>query len=213
MATIDLSARPRTVLGKKVKRLRREGIVPANIYGHNVTSTAIEAPQLELRRVIRSAGHTGLVRINLDGERAPRTTVIRSIQRKFTTGDVIHVDFQEVSLTEKMTVRVPVMLIGTAPVSDLGGLVVQVLDNVEVECLPGDIPSHFEADISGMIEMTSQVQARDLPLPENVTLLSDDTLLIASVTIETQEEEEEAEVTPAEEVPTTGEDEEKESAT
>ena len=213
MATIDLSARPRTVLGKKVKRLRREGIVPANIYGHNVTSTAIEAPHLELRRVIRSAGHTGLVRINLDGERAPRTTVIRSIQRKFTTGDVIHVDFQEVSLTEKMTVRVPVMLIGTAPVSDLGGLVVQILDHVEVECLPGDIPSHFEADISGMIEMTSQVQARDLPLPENVTLLSDDTLLIASVTIETQEEEEEAELTPAEEVPTTAEAEEQESAT
>ena len=213
MATIDLSARPRTVLGKKVKRLRREGIVPANIYGHNVTSTPIEAPHLELRRVIRSAGHTGLVRINLDGERAPRTTVIRSIQRKFTTGDVIHVDFQEVSLTEKMTVRVPVMLIGTAPVSDLGGLVVQILDHVEVECLPGDIPSHFEADISGMIEMTSQVQARDLPLPENVTLLSDDTLLIASVTIETQEEEEEAELTPAEEVPTTAEAEEQESAT
>jgi len=213
MATIDLSARPRTVLGKKVKRLRREGIVPANIYGHNVTSTAIEAPHQELRRVIGNAGHTGLVRINLDGERAPRTTVIRSIQRKFTTGDVIHVDFQEVSLTEKMTVRVPVMLIGTAPVSDLGGLVVQVLDNVEVECLPGDIPSHFEADISGMIEMTSQVQARDLPLPENVTLLSDDTLLIASVTIETQEEEEEAELTPAEEVPTTAEAEEQESAT
>ena len=213
MATIDLSARPRTVLGKKVKRLRREGIVPANIYGHNVTSTAIEAPHQELRRVIGNAGHTGLVRINLDGERAPRTTVIRSIQRKFTTGDVIHIDFQEVSLTEKMTVRVPVMLIGTAPVSDLGGLVVQVLDNVEVECLPGDIPSHFEADISGMTEMTSQVQARDLPLPDNVTLLSDETLLIASVTIETQEEEEEAEVTPAEEVPTTGEDEEKESAT
>ena len=213
MATIDLSARPRTVLGKKVKRLRREGIVPANIYGHNVTSTAIEAPHLELRRVIRSAGHTGLVRINLDGERAPRTTVIRSIQRKFTTGDVIHVDFQEVSLTEKMTVRVPVMLIGTAPVSDLGGLVVQILDHVEVECLPGDIPSHFEADISGMIEMTSQVQARDLPLPENVTLLSDDTLLIASVTIETQEEEEEPELTPAEEVPTTAEAEEQESAT
>ena len=213
MATIDLSARPRTVLGKKVKRLRREGIVPANIYGHNVTSTAIEAPHLELRRVIRSAGHTGLVRINLDGERAPRTTVIRSIQRKFTTGDVIHVDFQEVSLTEKMTVRVPVMLIGTAPVSDLGGLVVQILDHVEVECLPGDIPSHFEADISGMIEMTSQVQARDLPLPENVTLLSDDTLLIASVTVETQEEEEEPELTPAEEVPTTAEGEEKESAT
>jgi len=213
MATIDLSARPRTVLGKKVKRLRREGIVPANIYGHNVTSTAIEAPHLELRRVIRSAGHTGLVRINLDGERAPRTTVIRSIQRKFTTGDVIHVDFQEVSLTEKMTVRVPVMLIGTAPVSDLGGLVVQILDHVEVECLPGDIPSHFEADISGMIEMTSQVQARDLPLPDNVTLLSDETLLIASVTIETQEEEEEAELTPAEEVPTTAEAEEQESAT
>ena len=213
MATIDLSARPRTVLGKKVKRLRREGIVPANIYGHNVTSTAIEVPHQELRRVIRSAGHTGLVRINLDGERAPRTTVIRSIQRKFTTGDVIHVDFQEVSLTEKMTVRVPVMLIGTAPVSDLGGLVVQILDHVEVECLPGDIPAHLEADISGMIEMTSQVQARDLPLPENVTLLSDDTLLIASVTIETQEEEEEAELTPAEEVPTTAEAEEQESAT
>lgn len=204
MATIDLSARPRTVLGKKVKRLRRDGIIPANIYGHNVESTAIEVPQVEIRRVIRAAGHTGIVSIALDGERAPRSVIIRTIQRQFTTGNVLHVDFQQVSMTEKMTVRIPVVLTGRAPISDEGGLVMQALDHVEVECLPGDIPAHFEADISGMTETTSQVLARDLALPANVTLLSDGTLLIASVTSETPEEAPE-EAVAAEEVPTTAE--------
>jgi len=191
MATFDLSARPRTTLGKKVKRLRREGIVPANIYGHNVESTAVEVAVLELRRVIREAGHTALVRINLDGERAPRTVLVRRIQRKATTGMPIHVDFQQVSMTERMTVRVPLRLVGEAPVIDEDPelVLIQNLDGIEVECLPGDIPQHVEADVSKMTAIDAQIHVGDIALPSTVTMLTDPALIVASVSRQSTEAE------------------------
>jgi large subunit ribosomal protein L25 len=206
MATVELNAHQRTVLGKKSKRLRLQGIVPANIYGRNVVSTPIEVPQAELRRVIKAAGHTGLVRLTLDGGGAPRTALIRAIQRQFTTGNVIHVDFQEVSMTVRMTVRIPVVLHGDSPVAELGGVVVQSLDAVDVECLPGDIPAHLEADISGMTELNSQFHVRDLKVPANVTVLTDPAVLLATVAIPLTEEEATEEVPSADAVPTTAED-------
>ncbi|HZU75332.1 MAG TPA: 50S ribosomal protein L25 [Dehalococcoidia bacterium] len=191
MATIDLTAERRTVLGKKVKQLRRSGVVPANIYGHHVESTPIQAPAHELRRVLRAAGHTNLVRISLAGA-APATTIVRHVSRAATTGELVHVDFQAVSMTETMTVRVPVLLVGHAPITDADGMVVPVLDGIEIECLPGDIPQHFELDVSGMDSSTAVLHVRDVALPENVTLLSDPDLVLASVTMASTEEAAEA---------------------
>jgi large subunit ribosomal protein L25 len=189
MADVELTASPRTVLGKKAKRLRHAGLVPANIYGRGVASTAIEAPMLEIRRVIRAAGHTTLVRISIDGDSAPRTAIIREIQREFTTGNIVHVDFQQVSMTEKMRVHVPVALTGDAPVVEEGGVVVKVLDNIEIECLPGDIPQHLEADISALVATDSKILVRDLRVPSSVTVLTDGELPVASVTLASTEEE------------------------
>src|SRR4051794_32307783 len=99
MATIDLQADMRSVIGKKVKQLRRAGVVPANIYGNHADSMAIQVPAVELRRVVRAAGHTGLVRIVLQG--GPVTTVVRHVQKESMTGNLVHVDFQAVALNEK----------------------------------------------------------------------------------------------------------------
>ncbi|HZQ36274.1 MAG TPA: 50S ribosomal protein L25 [Dehalococcoidia bacterium] len=192
MANTELAAQPRTILGKKVSQLRRKGLVPCNVYGRNQPSTAVQVPERELKHAVRVAGHTGLVAIAIDGEGTPRTAVVREIQRYAMTGELRHVAFQQVSLTEKMTVAVPVMLNGHAPVTDLDGIVVQALDRVDIECLPGDIPQHIEVDISGMTGFDSQIHMRDLSLPGNVTVLTDPDLLVASVMRQTAVEEEEA---------------------
>lgn len=192
MATIDLAAQPRTIIGKKVKQLRREGVVPANIYGRHADSVAIQVPAVELRHVLRAAGHTGLVRIALDGDRAPVTTLVRQIRRESMTGNLIHVDFQRVSMTEKMTVTVPVLLVGRAPITDEGAIVVQSRDAVDVECLPGDIPQHFEVDISGVASTDAVLHVRDIAVPENVTMLTDGDIVLVGVSMSAAEEAEEA---------------------
>jgi large subunit ribosomal protein L25 len=193
MATIDLAAQPRTVLGKYVKKMRREGIIPANIYGQHLASVPIQAPALELRKVLRAAGHTGLVRITIDGAGPGITTVIRGVRKESMTGKLVHVDFQSVSMTEKMTVRVPIVLTGVAPVAELNGQIFQALEGVDVECLPGDIPQHFEVDVSGMDASDSQIHVRDLALAGNVTLLTDGDVVIAAVRMPSVEEPEEGE--------------------
>lgn len=192
MANTELAAQPRTILGKKVGQLRRKGLVPCNVYGRNQPSLAVQVSERELKHAVRAAGHTGLIAISVDGEGSPRTAVVREIQRFAMTGELKHVAFQQVSMTEKMTVAVPVALTGHAPVVDLDGIVVQALDRVDVECLPGDIPQHIEVDISGMAGFDAQIHVRDLSLPGNVTLLADPDLLVASVTRQAAAEAEEA---------------------
>jgi large subunit ribosomal protein L25 len=200
MSNTDLAAQPRIILGKKVKKLRRQGIVPANIYGRHVEPVALQASAVELKRVVRAAGHTGLVRIALDGESAPRTALVRAIQREATTGNLVHVEFQQVSMTEKMTVRVPIVLIGHAPVSALGGMVVQALDGLDLVTLPGDIPAHIEVDVSGMTALDTQIHVSDISLPPNVEVTADPTILVASVSRESSEAQE-AEATGTEAAP------------
>ncbi len=207
MATTELAAHPRSVLGKKVSQLRRRGLVPCNVYGRSQQSTPLQAPERELKHVVRSAGHTGLVSISVEGESAPRTAVVREIQRFAMTGELKHVAFQQVSMTEKMNVRIPVQLVGAAPVVDQDGLVVQALDYVDVECLPGDIPQHLDADISRMAAFDAQLHISDIKVPASVTVLSDPALVVAYVTRQAVAEEEEAAAEqPAEAAPAGGEE-------
>ena len=208
MADFTLAVERRTVLGKKVARLRRAGVTPANIYGHNVPSTAIQASTHDLDLLVRRAGHTGLITLTLTGEREPRAVLVRDVMRKATTGQLVHVDFMQVSMREKLTVSVPLVLVGHAPVIDTEpAIVFQNLATVDVECLPADIPSHFEVDVSGMTDTTSTIHVRDLATPPNVAILSDPDASVVSVTLQRAEEEEVAaeEAPAAEEVPTVAE--------
>ncbi len=201
MPDINIQAEPRVILGKKVARLRRDGVTPANVFGHNVASQAIQIRTGELAHALRTAGATRLVLLSLSGEPSPRNVLVRHVSRKPTNDQLLHVDFYEVSMTEKTTVEVPVVMVGTAPVAETGdGLIIQQINALTVECLPGDIPDRIEADISGMTEMHSTVHVSDLPLPANVMTAWDPSDVVVSVSRRMVEEEEvEAEEAAAEE--------------
>ena len=192
----ELTVAPREVLGKKVKVLRREGLTPANIYGHNVESHAVQVSTDELRHVLKSAGRNEIVYLLLDGG-DPRPTFIRDIQQNPVTDAILHVDFLQISLREKLKADVPIHLIGIAPAVDtFGGILMHGLDHVSVEALPTEVPSFIEIDVSPLAEINQALHVSDLRLPEGVTLLTDVEQVIAKVAppaVEPEPEVEEAE--------------------
>ncbi|MGD9889975.1 MAG: 50S ribosomal protein L25 [Dehalococcoidia bacterium] len=195
MADLALKVRPRTVLGKKVKVLRRAGVTPANIYGHNTSSLAIEADTIELNLLLRRAGKTALVQISVEGEPSVRPVLVRQLTRRATNDALLHVDFFQVSMREKLTVDVPLTLVGNAPAVELfDAIVVQSMDVITVNCLPGNIPSHINVDISTLVDTASNVYIRDLRVPDGVEVMNDPDLPVASVSVKgIAREEEEAE--------------------
>ena len=137
---IELSVEPREVLGKKVKRLRREGLTPANIYGNNVVPTAIQLPTEEVRHLLQSSSRNDIVYLKV-GDEEPRSTFVRAVQRNPVTDVILHLDFYQISLKEKVRLRVPLHLVGVAPAVDkFSGTLLHALDYLTVEALPTDIP-------------------------------------------------------------------------
>jgi large subunit ribosomal protein L25 len=202
MADIEIQAEPRVILGKNVAKLRRAGVTPAHIFGHNVDSRSIQVSTIELTHALRAAGGTRLVQLTVAGEREPRNVLVRHISRKPTTDQLLHVDFYEVSMTEKTAVEVPVVLVGEAPIAESGdGMVFQQINSITVECLPANIPDRVEADVSTMSELHSTVHGSDLKLPANVTTTLDPGEVVASISRRMEAEEEvEAEAAASEEV-------------
>ncbi len=196
---IELSVSPREVLGKKVKRLRREGLTPANIYGNNVESTAIQLPTEEVRHLLRSAGRNDIVYLKL-GDEEPRPTFLRSVQRNPVTDMIFHLDFYQISLKEKVRLEVPLHLVGVAPAVDkFSGTLLHSLDYITVEALPTEIPSHIEVDVTGLEQIDQSVHVADLSVPSELTVLTNPELVVAKVAPPAVErvEEEEAEAAAA----------------
>jgi len=177
----ELKVQVRDVLGKKVGQLRRHGIVPANIYGHNVQSLAVQVDEDDLKQVLRMAGRNDIVQLKVDGQE-PRPVFIRDVQHNPVTDVVLHADFLQISLKEKVRLDVPVHLVGSAPaVSTYGGVLVHGVDHVTVEALPMDVPSFVEADVSGLADTEHALHVSDLKLPAGVTVLTDPELVVAKV--------------------------------
>jgi large subunit ribosomal protein L25 len=196
---VELNVSPRPVLGKKVKRLRREGIIPANVYGRALESVAIQVPKDDLVRVVRTAGRNEIIYLRLDGEE-PRPTFVRQIQRNPVTDAILHVDFYQISLAEKVRMEVPVVLVGTAPAEQThGGTLLHSLDSITVEGLPTDIPSAIEVDVSGLEEIDAAIHVEELSVPGEVTVLSDPDVVVAKIAPPHVEKEVEEEVEEEEE--------------
>ena len=196
--TLELKAEPRSVLGKKVRFLRRQGILPANVYGH-AASTAIQLPAREAERVIARAGRTQLISLAMDGGQ-PTTVLVKASQRHPTRGSLLHVDFFRVAMDERLKVDVPVRLVGDAPaVKQHDASVLQAATTVNVESLPADLPEAIEVDISGLEDLDSTLHVRDLRAPGGVTILTDPEELVVKMLPPTEEEApaEAAEETPA----------------
>jgi len=177
----ELKVAPRDVLGKKVKALRRQGVTPANIYGSHVESQSIQLSTEELRHVIKTAGRNDIVYLRLDGDE-PRPTFLRDIQQNPVTDAILHVDFLQISLREKVKADVPLHLVGLAPAVDtLGGILMHGLDHVSVEALPTEVPSFIEVDVTSLVEINQALHVSDVPVPEGVTILTDVEQVIAKV--------------------------------
>ncbi len=196
---MKLNANKRALLGKKSRRLLREGRVPGIVYGHNVEPLPVALDAREFQHVFRSAGRSHLVDLVVDGGR-PAKVLIKAVQHHPRRLGPIHVDLQQVSMREKLQVEVPVVLAGEAPAAQRGEAdVMQLTHQVRVECLPGDIPEAFEVDVSALADVGDQVRAGELPMGDGVTLLTDpeEVLVKAQPRRERALEEEAAEAAPA----------------
>jgi len=158
--TLELSAEPRGVFGKHVRRLRRQGIVPANIYGHG-DSRAIQAPIRMLEHLLAHGGRTGLISIAVDG--TSETALMKTIQRDPRSGAIVHVDFQAVSMTEEVTSVVPVRFVGESEaVTKQGGIMTHPRTEVHVTARAQDLPEAVEVDLSLITELHGAIHVSDL---------------------------------------------------
>ncbi|NKQ37522.1 MAG: 50S ribosomal protein L25 [Chloroflexi bacterium] len=186
-----ITAEPRVVVGKKVKQLRRDGWVPAVIYGQqDPVNVQIEAHPLFL--TLREAGTTTLIDVEIEGEN--RTVLAREIQQHLTRGDLIHVDFMEVDMAATITSEAVLVMVGESTAAEEGlGAIALTLQSVEIECLPENLVSEIEVDISQIASTSDVLHVGDLTAPEGVTILTDPDTVMARFAFETLIEEEEEE--------------------
>lgn len=178
---IQLDAQPRTVVGKQVKQLRRSGVVPLVLYGGHISSSALQADERSLRAVLARAGHNRLISLNM-GESTRRVVLAREIQREPITGRLLHVDLQEVSLTEKMTLDVPVSLRGTSPAVTRGeGLMIHGLEQVSIRVLPTDLIPEIVVDVSVLANVNDALHVSDLKVGEAIEILTEPEEMIAKI--------------------------------
>jgi len=191
MEKVVINASPRTVIGKKVGVLRREGKLPGVLYGHNFDATPIIMDLRQASKVLHAATGSSIVTIDLDGKE--HAVIVREKQRNFIRGTLLHVDFLVISLTEKLRAHVSIELTGiSTAVKDLNGLVVTGIDSLEVECLPQYLPEKILVDISSLVKIGDGSFVRDLQLDSNITILSHSDEQLVHITA--QKAEEEAEV-------------------
>jgi len=182
MEGIALKATARDIVGKKTRFLRREGITPTHIFGHNLKSLALQCNTDELRRVIARVGTTALFSLGIDGEKRPRKVLIRKIQNDPLGRQILHVDFYQIERTEKLKVDVPIILGGEAPAMKVKGRSLhQSLTSLNIECLPDKLPHEIEVDLSPLTELGQAIHVKDLGLSTDITVINDPEQLIVKI--------------------------------
>ncbi len=190
MDKIVLKATRRKVTGKKVKVLRREGKLPALLYGHGLESTPIVLDMRDASRILNSVGSSTLISVDLEGEE--HAALVRERQIDVIYRHLIHVDFQALSLTETTTAQVPLVLgEESAPaVKSYAAVLLMGMDQVEIECLPQDLPENIVVDVTSLESIGDSIQVKDLTPPEGVEILGDPQAMVVVATAQMGEEEE-----------------------
>ena len=171
MQTFSLEAKKRDILGKKVKKLRQEGLLPVTVYGKGIKSESLTVPTKEFLQVYGKAGETGLVELKFEGKDLP--TLISNVQIHALSRLPLHVEFRAVNLKEKIRANVPVELVGESPaVQNTVGVLLQTINEIEVEALPTDLPEKIEVDVAGLAEIDQQVTVGQLKIPSGVEVLT-----------------------------------------
>lgn len=172
MKKIVLKVEERKTLGKKVKKLRKEGLLPANVYGKGVKSLSVQVADKEFEKTFKEAGETSLVELQVDGQVRP--VLIHNVQYDPLSHKVLHADFYQVNLKEKVKTMVPLEFVGTpAAVTNKVGILLTPLAEIEVEALPADLPENIEVNVESLANIDEQITVGDIKTPAGVTVLSD----------------------------------------
>ena len=182
MEQIELRAESRDVFGKKTKRLRRSGLIPATLYGPRTEPVSLQVRERDLRSVLDRAGTHQLISLRIDQADRPRMTLAREIQRDVITHSLLHVDLYEVVMTERITAETPLTLVGEAPaVAMKAGLLVRGLDSVQVQCLPSELPEYIDVDVRVLEEKDQAILVKDLVVDEAIEILTNPEEVIVKV--------------------------------
>ena len=196
--TVRLELKPRQVLGKKVKQLRRTGTIPVHLYGPGMDSRPLQCEQRDLLLALARAGGNTPIIVTVEGEGDEQLTFAREIQWHPLRGDLLHVDFLAVQATQRVTAQVPITVVGESPgAREAGGTAIQQLRELAVEALPLDLPHEVEVDLAQLTNPNGVIRAGDVALAEGVTMLADPDEVV--VRIEVAALLEEPEVAAAEE--------------
>lgn len=179
MKRFTLAAEPRTIVGKNVKKLRREGILPANVYGKDIKSQSLQLPQAEFNKVFEEAGETGVIDLTYDKTTIP--VLVHNIHKDWRN-QVIHADFFKVNLKEKVTAMIPVEVVGEPKaVTEQIGILMNITNEVEVEALPTELPEKIEVNVENMAAIDDQIAVSDLKAPEGVEIITDPNLVVVKI--------------------------------
>jgi large subunit ribosomal protein L25 len=181
MRKLELEVSKREIKGKKVRFLRRGGLIPCNIYGHGMDSIPVQVDVRKLSHVLSRAGGTDLIALNIKNADSTKV-LLREIQRNPMTGEPTHVDFYQVRMTEKLKAEVPLVFTGDSPAMKLKNVsLMHALTSLHIEALPDDLPHNIEVDISGLAQAEDAIHVKDLKVSDKVTVLTDPEQMIIKV--------------------------------
>jgi large subunit ribosomal protein L25 len=180
MKALPLEATVRTITGHRVKDLRKEGLLPATIYGKTITPLTIQVNQEKFVDTFKQSGETGLISLTVDNEAHP--VLVKNVEIDPVTSVPMHIEFQQVNLKEKIHANIPVVIIGESQaVKEKTGTLLQLLNEVEVEALPTDLPEKIDADITVLANVNDHMLVKQLSIPENVTLVTDPEIMVVKI--------------------------------
>jgi large subunit ribosomal protein L25 len=193
---VELTAHKRTVQGKQVKQLRREGWIPGVMYGHDFDAVPLQFEARSLQHLLSRVGGSQLINIKIEGQKKPEAALVREVQRDPVRHNLLHVDFYHVKMTERLTAEIPLEMVGESPVVEQKeGILLQDLSSIEVECLPGDLVDAIEVDLSDLVELDQALYVRDLAVPAGIDVLTDpDEMIVHLVRLVEEEIVEEEEL-------------------
>lgn len=180
-----LNSQDRNIFGKQIKKLRREGQLPANVYGPGFTSKAITVVAKDFLTVYRKAKETGIIYLKSGKDEIP--TLIKNVQKHPIEDLILHVDFRKIDLSQKIETNVPVTVTGDAPAIDQGGVLITQHDHLLVEALPNDIPQTITVNISALTEIGQDIKVSDLPKSDKYIIKNEPETVIVSVTAHKEE--------------------------
>lgn len=181
MQAILLTAQKRTVLGRKVKTLRKQGIIPAHVFGHKIKTEHVQVKESEFLKVFEKAGETGIIDLAVDSQKKP--VLVRNVQIHPVTDNPLHIDFYQVNLSEKVKVNVPLETVGeSVAVEKKVGLLLTPVAELEIEALPTDLPEKIEVDVSKLENVGDEIKVKDLKVDRSkIEIHAEEELVVAQI--------------------------------